>query len=265
MWFIHLTDLHMSPPGHLAYGCIDTNARAASAVNTIRSLPNPPDLVVVSGDISDRAEPEAYGAAQELLATLGLPVLLVPGNHDNAGAMEQVFGKSLAIGPASTHAHRFIRIDSAVPGQGEGRITQEDLERLHATVTSAATHLVLVLHHPPGVTGGGIDIPGALGGEAELAHLLKNSDTVAAILAGHVHRPRISRFAGVPLVIGPSTAYGKLAPPAWPAEGLCREEPPAFLAHQVDPNGVLSTQFFQAQHIGPALALRNGKVLARLG
>ena len=46
----------------------------------LRSLA--PHLVVVSGDLTQRAKPEQFRQARDYLETLGGPRLVVPGNHD---------------------------------------------------------------------------------------------------------------------------------------------------------------------------------------
>ncbi|OWT80184.1 MULTISPECIES: metallophosphoesterase [unclassified Achromobacter] len=41
-----------------------------------------PDLVVLSGDITQRARARQFAAARQFVADLGFPVLAIPGNHD---------------------------------------------------------------------------------------------------------------------------------------------------------------------------------------
>ena len=41
-----------------------------------------PDLVVLSGDITQRARPAQFAAARAFVDRLGVPVLAIPGNHD---------------------------------------------------------------------------------------------------------------------------------------------------------------------------------------
>ena len=41
-----------------------------------------PDVVVLSGDITQRARPAQFRAARSFVDRLGAPVLAVPGNHD---------------------------------------------------------------------------------------------------------------------------------------------------------------------------------------
>lgn len=43
-----------------------------------------PDLVVLSGDITQRARPAQFRAAKAFVERLGAPVLAIPGNHDIA-------------------------------------------------------------------------------------------------------------------------------------------------------------------------------------
>ena len=41
-----------------------------------------PDLLVLSGDITQRARPAQFRAARALMERLGAPLLAIPGNHD---------------------------------------------------------------------------------------------------------------------------------------------------------------------------------------
>lgn len=41
-----------------------------------------PDLLVLSGDITQRARPAQFQAARSFMDRLGAPLLAVPGNHD---------------------------------------------------------------------------------------------------------------------------------------------------------------------------------------
>lgn len=68
---VHLSDLHF---GALAPG-LETPLTAR-----IRALA--PDLVVASGDLTQRARAVQFAQARVFLRGLGAPVLAVPGNHD---------------------------------------------------------------------------------------------------------------------------------------------------------------------------------------
>ncbi len=69
---LHLSDVHFGPP-HLP--------EAARGVFDLVEERRP-DLVVVSGDLTQRARPEQFRQAREWVDSLPVPVLAVPGNHD---------------------------------------------------------------------------------------------------------------------------------------------------------------------------------------
>jgi 3',5'-cyclic AMP phosphodiesterase CpdA len=62
-----ICDLHVTPPGTLAYGCVDTAAALTGAIDTLNRLAPRRNLVVISGDIVHSALPEEYAHATKLL------------------------------------------------------------------------------------------------------------------------------------------------------------------------------------------------------
>ena len=72
MTIAHLSDLHFGRISHP--GIVDALVTEANAPDV--------DLVVVSGDLTQRARPREFSAAQEMLASIAPPTLVVPGNHD---------------------------------------------------------------------------------------------------------------------------------------------------------------------------------------
>ena len=73
MTILHVSDLHFGPP-YLP----DVGEAILEAVPSID-----PDMVVASGDFTQRAKPEQFEAARGFLDRLPeVPVVVVPGNHD---------------------------------------------------------------------------------------------------------------------------------------------------------------------------------------
>src|SRR4030095_11831424 len=68
---VHLSDLH--------FGRIDP-AVVAPLIETIRQIK--PDLVAVSGDLTQRARSHQFEEARAFLDELPKPQIVVPGNHD---------------------------------------------------------------------------------------------------------------------------------------------------------------------------------------
>lgn len=77
-----ISDLHIKPPGALAYGRVDTATALERCVAALNAFEPAPDFVVISGDLADTPTVEEYDYLKRLLAPLRLPFAGIPGNHD---------------------------------------------------------------------------------------------------------------------------------------------------------------------------------------
>ena len=68
---VHISDLHF---GRVDYTIVERLREKIVGIN--------PDLVVVSGDLTQRARSAQFIEARDFLATLPKPQIVVPGNHD---------------------------------------------------------------------------------------------------------------------------------------------------------------------------------------
>ena len=71
MRLAHISDLHFGHHDPIVSGSLSADLKAQQ-----------PDLVVASGDFTQRGTPAEFEMAQAFLAQLGVPVFAVPGNHD---------------------------------------------------------------------------------------------------------------------------------------------------------------------------------------
>ena len=69
---LHLSDLHFGPP--LRQHLIEVVIRETRALS--------PDVVVISGDLTQRARKHQFLQARDFLDQLSSPLLVIPGNHD---------------------------------------------------------------------------------------------------------------------------------------------------------------------------------------
>ena len=68
VYIAQISDLHIKPPGSLAYGRVDTAAALERCVATLNEFAPKPDLVVISGDLADTPTAEEYQHLKRLLA-----------------------------------------------------------------------------------------------------------------------------------------------------------------------------------------------------
>lgn len=216
----------------------DPEASLRRAVEAIQGLPDPPDALLVSGDLTDSGAPEEYRRVRELLAPLGLMPHVLPGNHDLRGPLREEFGLpgageepvsyAVDLGPL-----RLVCLDSTIPGAEGGSLDGGRVEWLDATLAAdPETPTVLALHHPPLRT----EIPTferiGLAPESRdaLADVLARHPQVARIVAGHVHRSIVAELAGRAVVTVPST-YLQAALDFTSPKLQMRADPPGFAVH----------------------------------
>ena len=242
MIIAQISDVHVRPAGVLYKGVADSNAMLAAAIAQLNALAPRPDLVLITGDLVDEGGPAEYAALREILQGLALPHLLIPGNHDERGALRAAFADDLkhAYLPASgpmhyaieSHPVRIVALDSTVPGKHHGEIDAAGLAWLEQTLAADTQRpVLLMLHHPPIATGiPYLDIYGLRAPEA-LARVVARFPGVERVLCGHVHRALQARWAGSLVMTCPSTVAQialRTQADAKPASYL---EPPAFLLH----------------------------------
>jgi 3',5'-cyclic AMP phosphodiesterase CpdA len=211
-----ITDLHIRPPGKVAYGRVDTNAMLAAAVETIEGLTRKPDLVIATGDLTDCGLPAEYRALRGLLEPLSMPVYLVPGNHDRRAEMKAEFATDGYLGGNDGFLHyviedlplRLIGLDTVVPGHGYGEMDAERLGWLERRLGERPEQSSLIfMHHPPFRTGlVDMDNINCRNGNA-MAEIVRRHPNVERVVCGHHHRPITTRWAGTIGSVSPSTAH----------------------------------------------------------
>jgi 3',5'-cyclic AMP phosphodiesterase CpdA len=213
---VHLSDLH--------FGRIDPALLAPLKACIARLAP---DLVVVSGDLTQRARSHEFQAARAFLDALPQPQIVVPGNHDVP--LYNVLSRFLAP------LHKFQRyvtfdlapeyVDDHIAVLGintarsltfkDGHIDHAQIERLRARLAGLPARLikVIVTHHP-------FDLPQHFGENdlvkrAPLAMDMFAGCGVDLLLAGHLHashsgntaaRYKIAGYAALMVQAGTATS-----------------------------------------------------------
>jgi 3',5'-cyclic AMP phosphodiesterase CpdA len=193
---VHVSDIH--------FGRIDPA--------TVRPLHDAiaratPDLVAVSGDLTQRARRQAFAAAKTFLESLPFHHLVVPGNHDVP--LYNVVTRFLA--PLARYRHAItddlspvyrddemivVGVNTARSWTwGEGRINARQVDDVVAHLSSAPRDLIriVVTHHP-------FDLPEGvreerLLGRAAMAMAKLSAAGADLLLAGHLHISHIGQTA----------------------------------------------------------------------
>lgn len=162
-----------------------------------------PDLVVLSGDITQRARPAQFRAARAFTDRLGVPVLAVPGNHDIPlldlwTRLRRPYARYIAaFGADLEPVHRSPDLVVACVNttraarHKDGEVSAQQVERVARLLEEAETQQlrVVVVHQPVAVTRVQ-DAPNLLHGHA--AAVERWSEAGADIvMGGHIHLPYV--------------------------------------------------------------------------
>lgn len=230
MLIAQLTDIHAAPDN-------DNLARLHNAIDWLLALQ--PDLLVVSGDLTDDGWHEGYLAIAAELQRLHCRTHIIPGNADDKAVMcasLPAFARHRA-----TDAMHFcqqldgvavIGLDVTVAGESRGDI-RPHLPWLKSALAASPQPALLFLHQhlfPCGIA----PLDSAMcDGAEELRQLLSTLPfPPLALCSGHVHRAMNATFAGIPAYIcgsicpaNPLMLDAQHLPPV--------SDPPALMIHQI--------------------------------
>ncbi len=204
----HLTDPHLyGGESELLRGIATLPSLQATLSHARRRHDWPPDGLLITGDLV-QDDPAGYGHFRHLFGSLRLPVLCLPGNHDEPEAMR----RELDCAPFIVGGHvdlglwRIALLDSTVPGSAGGRLGTQQLAALQSALAGAPERhaLVCLHHHPVPMASRWLDHVGLQNAD-EFLDVIDRHPNVRGIVWGHVHQSYDALRNGVRLLATPST------------------------------------------------------------
>ena len=228
--------------------------RLDATLKVLRAIEPAPDLMLVTGDIAnDGDDRQSYARWKEAIAGLSFPIYPLMGNHDSRAPFLELFPETgnadgfiqYAI---EDHPLRILVLDTLEVGRHGGGFCTKRAAWLRDRLDEAPERPTLIaLHHPPISTGipwltEDPDAPWA----RRLEELIEGRRNIVAMVAGHVHRPIVTRWAGTALLVCPSTAP-QVALDLTPIDAntpddrpMIVADPPGFALHRWDGRQLIS-------------------------
>lgn len=206
---LQLTDTHLFATADRRLRGVNTHETFVTVLeHARRSRRWPPDAMLVTGDIVQDESMEGYERFKSALEPLGLPVYVIPGNHDDPKLIDQVLrgGRFQVGGEARLDGWSVVFLSTYLTGEDAGGLGEKRLSSLDAALQAHRdSHVLVVMHHhalPVGsiwLDGVGLrDAPAFLG-------VIDAHPHVRGVLCGHVHQASDTERRGVRFITSPST------------------------------------------------------------
>lgn len=212
MLIAQITDIHLGfdpgDPDELNRRRLDRTLR------TLCEMAPRPDLLLATGDLADSGDDSlSYLRLKEAVSGLPFPVHYALGNHDGRAAFRAAFPEAPMPGgfhqyAIEGHDLRILVLDTMEEGRHGGAFCETRAAWLRARLAEAPGRpTLLALHHPPIESGHSwmTENPDS-GWVKRLEAIVAAWDNVVAVVAGHLHRPVVTRWAGTTLAVCSSTA-----------------------------------------------------------
>ena len=221
--FVQISDSHI---GFNKPANTDVNATLQIAIDKINALPQAPDFLIHTGDLTHMAKPEEFDTLSQLLkGARTKQVYSVPGEHDNATDDGKEYLARYGKGTKGTgwysfdhHGVHFVGLVNSAALEGMGKLGAEQLAWMNDDLSgrSSSTPIVLFAHLPlwsvyPEWGWGTADSEQALA-------LVKRFGSVT-VLNGHIHQAMQKVEGNVRFHTAMSTAFPQPAPGSAPSAG----------------------------------------------
>jgi Icc protein len=241
---IQITDTHILDDGvqPRSFEDFDTSESLKSVVTKIGTDENNADCIILTGDLVHEPGKNAYQKVADQLSPLTIPVMSLPGNHDDPQMMKYILGengfdtgKLLNIG-----SRLIILLDSRLENEHSGELTDTELEFLRTTLESNTDkHCLIALHHHPvSINSPWMDSM-ILKNADDFLNVIDDFNNVRGIIWGHIHQKFKSKRNDILLLGTPSTC--KQFKPKVEAYAV-DNKPPAYRKIELFDDGKIKTQ-----------------------
>ena len=204
-----ITDIHLFSDSSKELLGLPTSKSFEAVIEQLKKLRPQPDMLLLTGDLSQDGTPESYRRVANLLNPLQIPTYWLPGNHDRPPVMEQVLNQYPIYPQKSFQAGswQFLLLNSHAPGCVHGHLSAQELNWLDQQLKLVGEQpTIIALHHPPfRVSSDWLDT-NTLQNSEDLFAVIDRYPQVQMVVFGHIHQEFDQWRRGVRYLGSPSTS-----------------------------------------------------------
>lgn len=206
-----ITDMHVGFSGSASGGYNSHRLRAV--IQRLAEGPNRPDLLLMSGDMTEFGDAPSYARLAGMVRDCPFPVAPMVGNHDMRAPLLEAFPDcprnngfvqyALDIGTL-----RVLVLDTLEEGRHGGAFCEARAAWLAGELAAHPDRPTLIaMHHPPFESGiAWLDSDEREPWIVRLAETVRGCPQIRGIVAGHLHRTIHALWEGIPVTVTGSTA-----------------------------------------------------------
>jgi 3',5'-cyclic AMP phosphodiesterase CpdA len=246
MIIAQLSDTHLTG-GLPAFRKVESFIQTKKALEHLAGLIPLPELLIVTGDIADSGEREAYMAFKKLCSELPFPTFCLPGNHDDRKALLECLPDLVpavpALSPNLSYSLNYpgiliAMLDTQLPDTHAGGLPDDVLDWLGGLLASSTAMLKIVAtHHPPFNTGMGLFDVGFKNADRFTGILERHQ---ARLLCGHVHNALFRTIGKLSCLVAPAVTARTEVRLGPQVEGRFFTGAPRFLLHVAESGELIS-------------------------
>jgi len=208
MRIVQISDLHLFDDPEKDLLGLNTCKSFDAVVNLVSAHHSSPDMIVLTGDISQDYSAPAYLYVAKALQNFTCPIYWLAGNHDVPDIMQKTFAgthlkedKAILLGD-----WLLILLNSHYPKHVEGLLGRAELSRLDYYLSQhPKQHTLVFLHHHPICVGSKWLDKSCLQNADDFFAITDRHSQIRGIICGHVHQVFETQRQGVPIISAPST------------------------------------------------------------
>lgn len=255
MLIAQITDTHLFADEQQTSKGFPTWDSLQAVLARVRSLSDPPDVLLLTGDLSQDETLESYAQLRRAIAPLQIPTYWLPGNHDQQPAL---MSQHLSTAPFSQQK-RFqhdnwtvLLLNSTVTGAVHGSLPPDRLIWLEQALSTLETDFALVtLHHPPVSIGSSWMDAIGLDNKEEFQAIVHRFPQVKGVVFGHIHQELDCTVGSIRYLATPSTCVQ--FQPNSDVFAIDGDRPPGFRLLRLQPDGGFDTWIERVDYAPPNL------------